>query len=132
MSTPNYYEIFDHIGKLSCQPKGTNIFVRKLWQQEKKTESGIVIANNADRPDRHVAIVMAAGDKCVTAKPGQVIAISPVATSFAVTSEGEDLLVMDENQIFGIYQGEMPEGFDWESFGKEEAKDFTSKRGYSV
>lgn len=118
-----YTKQFEAIRKLPLKPTSSHICVRILPQKEKMSESGFVLDTNPDRQDLTAAVVVACGPDCKVTEPGNLVTMSPVATSYSVWHKGEQLGVLKEEQLFGVYDD--PEGLladvDWQEFGKEEA-----------
>lgn len=128
----DYSKKFEAIRELPLVPTQTHICVRILPQLEKVSAGGIVTDTNPDKADLNAALVIAAGKDCKLVRPGQLVSISPVATSYSVWHKGEKLGVMKEEQVFGVYDD--PEkvfvGSDWKDFGREEAMKRANDTGY--
>jgi len=128
----DYSKKFEAIRELPLVPTQTHICVRILPQLEKVSAGGIVTDTNPDKADLNVALVLAVGGDCKLVVPGNLVSISPVATSYSVWHQGEKLGVMKEEQVFGIYDDpdDLFAGADWESFGREEAMKRANDTGY--
>lgn len=127
----DYSQQFEAIRKLPLLPASTYIAVRKLPQLEEVSSSGIIIDDKPDKPNLHVALVIEAAEGCKQCEPGMLVALSPVASSYTVWSKGEELAVLKEEQIFGVYDD--PDGkldIDWQTFGKEESANSLGIKGY--
>lgn len=133
---PGYSEKFESIRNLPLAPAGTHICVRILPQMEKTSSGGILLASGASenfKKDLNVAVVIATGSDCTLTKPGMLITMSPVATSYSVWHKGEQLGILKEEQIFGIYDDPDGEFKDVDlvgSFGKEESARKMENNGY--
>jgi len=127
-----YSSKFNSIRRLPLKPASTYICVRILPQQEKVAGSGIILESNPEHKDLNAAVVIVTGEQCTLTKPGMIITMSPVATSYSVWHEGEQLAILKEEQIFGIYDD--PDNLfsdeDWKMFGKEEAAKKMTANGY--
>ena len=128
----NYNDKFNSIRHLPLHPTQTHICVRILPQEMKVSSGGIVLETNPDKKDLNAAVVIACGPDCKITKPGMLVTMSPVATSYSVWHKGEQLGVMKEEQLFGIY-GDTEGVFKEEKlveFGREEAMKRMSSTGY--
>ena len=132
MTSKTYSQKFESVRHLPLKPTLSHICVRILPQEQKATSSGIILETNPDRKDLNVAIVIACGPLCTVTEPGMLITMSPVATSYSVWHEGEQLGILKEEQIFGVYDD--PEGVfseeNWKTFGRDEAARKMSSNGY--
>lgn len=96
--------------KLSFQPTGSNILVKKL-EGKKKTESGIILPENSNKDVPYQAAVVAVGKGNYNAdgsrrKPdaavGDTVLVEAYTGTVVVLNDGEEYVLVAETSILGI------------------------------
>jgi chaperonin GroES len=94
------------------RPLHDRVVIRRS-EEEKKTAGGIVLPGSAAEKAKHGVIVAAVPGKtlengevrALAVKVGDKVVFGPYSGSNTVKVDGEDLLVMAENEILAVLEG---------------------------
>ncbi len=94
------------------RPLHDRVVIRRS-EEEKKTAGGIVLPGSAAEKANHGVIVAAGPGKtlengevrAMAVKVGDKVVLGPYSGSNTVKVDGEDLLVMAENEILAVLEG---------------------------
>ena len=94
------------------RPLHDRVVIRRS-EEEKKTAGGIVLPGSATEKANHGVIVAAGPGKtlengevrALAVKVGDKVVFGPYSGSNSVKVDGEDLLVMAENEILAVVEG---------------------------
>ena len=97
---------------MKIRPLHDRVIVKRL-EEERKTASGIVIPDAAtEKPDQGEVIAVGTGRvldngevRALAVKVGDKVVFGPYSGSNTVKVDGEDLLVMAENEILAVIEG---------------------------
>ena len=97
---------------MRLRPLHDRVVIRRS-EEEKKTAGGIVLPGSAAEKANHGVIVAAGpgktldnGDvRALAVKVGDKVVFGPYSGSNTVKVDGEDLLVMAENEILAVIEG---------------------------
>jgi chaperonin GroES len=95
---------------MSIRPLQDRVVVRRM-EEETKTAGGIVLPGSAaEKPSQGEVLAVGPGKKldngsiqAVDLKPGDKVLFGQYAGS-TVTIDGEELLIMTENEVFGVIE----------------------------
>ncbi|RON84518.1 co-chaperone GroES [Pseudomonas fluorescens] len=97
---------------MKLRPLHDRVVIRRS-EEEKKTAGGIVLPGSAAEKANHGVIVAAGPGKVLdngqvrelAVKVGDKVVFGPYSGSNTVKVDGEDLLVMAENEILAVLEG---------------------------
>ena len=97
---------------MALRPLNDRVVIRRS-EEESKTAGGIVLPGSAaEKPNRGEIVAVGAGRildngdvRPLTVKVGDKVVFGPYSGSNAIKVDGEELLVMSENEILAIIEG---------------------------
>lgn len=97
---------------MALRPLNDRVVIRRS-EEESKTAGGIVLPGSAaEKPNRGEVVAVGAGRildngevRPLTVKVGDKVVFGPYSGSNAIKIDGEELLVMSENEILAIIEG---------------------------
>ena len=97
---------------MALRPLHERVVIRRS-EEESKTAGGIVLPGSAaEKPNRGEVVAVGAGRildngdvRPLTVKVGDKVVFGPYSGSNAIKVDGEELLVMSENEILAIIEG---------------------------
>ncbi|HTO19808.1 MAG TPA: co-chaperone GroES [Pseudomonas sp.] len=97
---------------MALRPLNDRVVIRRS-EEESKTAGGIVLPGSAaEKPNRGEVVAVGAGRildngdvRPLTVKVGDKVVFGPYSGSNAIKVDGEELLVMSENEILAIIEG---------------------------
>ncbi|HTN31780.1 MAG TPA: co-chaperone GroES [Pseudomonas sp.] len=97
---------------MALRPLNDRVVIRRS-EEESKTAGGIVLPGSAaEKPNRGEIVAVGAGRildngdvRPLTVKVGDTVVFGPYSGSNAIKIDGEELLVMSENEILAIIEG---------------------------
>lgn len=97
---------------MALRPLNDRVVIRRS-EEESKTAGGIVLPGSAaEKPNRGEVVAVGAGRildngevRPLTVKVGDKVVFGPYSGSNAIKIDGEELLVMSENEILAIVEG---------------------------
>lgn len=97
---------------MALRPLHDRVVIRRS-EEESKTAGGIVLPGSAaEKPNRGEVVAVGAGRildngdvRPLTVKVGDKVVFGPYSGSNAIKVDGEELLVMSENEILAVIEG---------------------------
>lgn len=97
---------------MALRPLNDRVVIRRS-EEESKTAGGIVLPGSAaEKPNRGEVVAVGAGRildngdvRPLTVKVGDKVVFGPYSGSNAIKIDGEELLVMSENEILAVIEG---------------------------
>ncbi len=97
---------------MALRPLNDRVVIRRS-EEESKTAGGIVLPGSAaEKPNRGEVVAVGAGRildngdvRPLTVKVGDKVVFGPYSGSNAIKVDGEELLVMSENEILAVIEG---------------------------